>query len=416
MLSRTTLWFSFVLVGIFVYSNSYGQGVIIGQPIDLPRDLSVNHRTDDLFHIREAEIRQRQMDFEGAEMAYDNAISLFPQSADLLIRRAIFRQRYGMVANAKADFELAKRLNPYALDLYGVNGSDGIAKVIAYEPEESLEKLETDQRIGYYYEMIDRLWIQERIEEPKLNLVENIVVLLDEGELTKASSNCQALLEIYPNSAIGHDLLGVVQLKSGNLKEAILAFEKAVELAPDYAIAWYNLGRAERQRGHSYTAKYYLDKAIELQDDLTKALFDRALVSKALGQTDEAIKDYTSVIEKGGAMFLEAFINRGLAKKLKGDFFGALADLNFVIDNSEANAELYKNRGNLNFIFGYYNEAIEDYSKAIQLNPDYAVAYHNRALVYFLSNFMDSGCADLQESASLGLESANSKMPYFCTW
>ena len=116
-----------------------------------------------------------------------------------------------------------------------------------------------------------------------------------------------------------------------------------------------------------------------------------------------------------GETYMEAFLNRGLTKKMLGDYGGALVDLNQAIEEFPNNPELYKNRGNLQLLLGLHRKAIDDYTKAITIDENYAEAYYNRALAFFLIYDKISGCMDLDKSIDLGYEIATKTKTYFCT-
>ena len=103
------------------------------------------------------------------------------------------------------------------------------------------------------------------------------------------------------------------------------------------------------------------------------------------------------------------------ASVLKGDFKGALEDLNRSISHYPEDAMLYKNRGNLYLLFNQPRQAIEDYTKAIQMEDKLAEAYYNRGMAYLLLQDQGKGCQDLIESAALGYEQAAYKLSHFCT-
>ncbi len=370
---------------------------------------------DNQFFLREAELQLRLLNFESAFLAYENAVNQNPQSAEVLLRRAVFRKRFGMLTEAKEDLRLADRINPYASDLYGFNGPNGILNVLYNQPEKALTNLTTYQRMNYYYQAVDRAYIEVEDREKELNLVEEIITNIEDNLLAAAENLTNQLINEHPQSALGYDLQGLIYTKKTEYDLASKSFSKAVSLEPRFAIAWYNFSRVAFEQEDLDQAAIYLNRAIELQSDLTKAYFDRAMLRKKQGENDKALEDYNKIIELRGDHYLEAYLNRGLTKKMLGDFTGALEDLNLVIEKSDANPRLLKNRGNLYLVFGYLNLAIEDYSKAIELDSDYGEAYFNRALAHFISYDMVSGCEDMKVSDELGFPQAQEKIKYFCT-
>jgi len=321
----------------------------------------------------------------------------------------------GMETEAEQDLEIAMRLNPYVANLYGYNGSSGLLKILAIAPEQAIESLNTLQKLNYYYQNLDHRLITSENKDIELQKVEEVMERIEENELLEGLEKVEAILEVFPNSAIAYDLKGIILDKQEKQEAAMEAFFKAVEIEPNFAIGWYNLGRMERSRNNFEKARIYLDKAIGLQKDLTKAYFERALLNKQTGKKENAVTDYNTIISMNGNMYMEALLNRGLTKKMVGDYGGALEDLDLVIEAFPNNAELRKNRGNLRLLFNLHRKAIDDYTKAIALDANYAEAHYNRGVAFFIIYDKISGCADLEKSAALGYERAEETSAYFCT-
>ncbi len=365
--------------------------------------------------LQKADRQFRQADYEGTFLTLESAVAQNPNSAEALLLRARFKKLIGMQTESQADLKLANRINPQAANLYGYNGNNGLIKIISLEPELAVQGLTTYQKLNYYYQALDKKVTAEGAEDKLLNDLELIIENIESDQTDQALISVNELLEEYPESAIAYDLKGIILKKKDRLEDAVTAFSTAVEIEPSFAIAWYNLGQIERNLGNFDQAKIYLDKAIKLQSDLTKAYFERAMLHKQMGNKESALDDYNSIIEINGDTYMEAFLNRGLTKKMLGDFGGALADLNQAIEEFPNNAELRKNRGNLQLLYGLTRKAIDDYTKAIQLNNDYAEAYYNRGLAFLLFYDKISACADLTKSADLGYEAAEETKRYFCT-
>lgn len=362
-----------------------------------------------------AEQQFRALDYEGTFFTLENAVAQNPNSPEALLLRAKFKKMVGMTMEAEEDLRMANRINPLAANLYGYYGSVGLLKILSMKPEQAVQGLNTYQKLTYYYQALDNKILDDTNKDAEIQIIGKIIEEIEADRLWSALEMVnQALIE-FPNSAITYDLKGFILKKQGKFNDAVDAFSKAVEVEPDFAIGWYNLGRIERNLNHFKKARTYLDKAIELQSDLTKAYFERALLFKQIGEKEKALDDYNTIIKMKGDTYMEAFLNRGLTKKMIGDYSGAMADLNQAIDEFPKNAELRKNRGNLNLLFGMHRNAIEDYTEAIALDENYAEAYYNRALAFFLIYDKISGCADLDQSIDLGFEVATKTRDYFCT-
>ncbi|MFK8006982.1 MAG: tetratricopeptide repeat protein [Saprospiraceae bacterium] len=365
--------------------------------------------------LQKAEQQFRALDYEGTFFTLENAVAQNPNSAEALLLRAKFKKMVGMNMEAEEDLRMANRINPQAANLYGYNGSGGLLKILSMQPQEAVQGLSTFQKLTYYYQALDNKILDDKNKDAEILIIGKVIEEIETDRLEDALEMVNKALKEFPKSAITYDLKGFILKKQGKFDDAVDAFTKAVTVEPDFAIGWYNLGRIERSLNHFEKAKTYLDKSIELQSDLTKAYFERALLFKQIGEKEKALDDYNTIIKMKGDTYMEAFSNRGLTKKMLGDYGGALADLNQAIEEFPQNAELRKNRGNLNLLFGLHRKAIDDYTQAITLDENYAEAYYNRALAFFLIYDKISGCTDLDKSINLGYEMATKTRDYFCT-
>jgi len=83
---------------------------------------------------------------------------------------------------------------------------------------------------------------------------------------------------------------GIGLLLQGDLKGAEYAFKKVTEAEPGYADGWLNIARAYIQEGETDAAKPYLAKAAALNPNLGRTHYFRALVEKADGDYDAALR------------------------------------------------------------------------------------------------------------------------------
>lgn len=404
-----------VFIVILFSITGYTQGMQIG-PLLYENAYPLQSFGDDTpRHLMLAQTYFQLFNQEQTLFALNNAVLHNPNSVPALLQRAQFKELIGLETEAAEDLRRANSLNPYASSLYGLNGQQGRMNLLAFQPQAGLRELSTERRFDYYFDYLYEKICEGNIEEIELDLAQEAIEEIGDDQLPDAIALLESLFNIYPNSAIGHDLMGIIHLRNDHLTAAKQSFEKAVELQPTFAIAWYNLGRTAMKMGETTDAQRYLDEAIILQSDLTKAYFDRALLRKTIGDKEGAIEDYDRIIKMKGDAYIEAFLNRGLTRKMLGDFNGALKDINQAIKNFPEDAMLYKNRGNLYFMFNQPRQAIEDFTKAIELDNDFAEAYFNRGIAHFSVQETQQGCEDLNEAASLGYEKAAYKLTYFCT-
>ena len=137
-------------------------------------------------------------------------------------------------------------------------------------------------------------------------------------------------------------------------------------------------------------SEYYFSEVIKLNPKNYQAYNNIGNIKFALGQKEDAIKNYDKSIELNYNNNIDAYYNRGIAKSKSDKYNEAIEDYNKAIELNTDFAEAYNNRGiaKYNLANGKneieYNEllnsAIKDYDKSIELNNDYYETYYNRAL------------------------------------
>ena len=103
-------------------------------------------------------------------------------------------------------------------------------------------------------------------------------------------------------------------------------------------------------------------KAIEL-NPIAEAYLDRGAARKDKGDRDGAIADYT-----------KACYERGILRGARGDLDGAIADFTKVIEVNPQHAKAYANRGIIMLLQGHDADAQKEFDTALKientLNPD----------------------------------------------
>jgi len=118
---------------------------------------------------------------------------------------------------------------------------------------------------------------------------------------------------------------------------------------------------------------------VKISEDAV-SLYKKALVLKAAGQIDAAIKKYDEAILIKPDFF-EAYYNKGNAHRYKKQFKAAVACYDVAIVLKPDFAMAYLTKGNACKDIEKFDLALECYEKAIQLNPEYSEAYSNRGVV-----------------------------------
>ena len=96
-----------------------------------------------------------------------------------------------------------------------------------------------------------------------------------------------------------------------------------------------------------------------------------------------------------------AFVSRGYAYLVKGDFDHAIADFTAALKLAPRGVIALNNRGLAHKQKGELDLALADYAAAIELNPSYALAYNNRGYVYEAKGQKKEAIDDFRQALAL---------------
>ena len=88
---------------------------------------------------------------------------------------------------------------------------------------------------------------------------------------------------------------GIGLLLQGDLKAAEYAFRHVTEIEPEYPDGWVNVARALIQEGETAAARPFVEQALKLSPKLARANFFLAMIQKADGDYDAALKSLDQV-------------------------------------------------------------------------------------------------------------------------
>ena len=96
--------------------------------------------------------------------------------------------------------------------------------------------------------------------------------------------------------------------------------------------------------------------------------------------------------------------DRGIAFALKGQNDQAILDFTKVLEINSRYPQAYYNRGIVYSNKGQYDRAISDFSKALEINPRLAEAYYNRGNVYYYQKEYNKSWDDIKRAQDLGYQ------------
>src|SRR6266496_1509441 len=239
----------------------------------------------------------------------------------------------------------------------------------------------------------------------------------------------------YPNDPQGFKDAAGYWADIGEWQKARESFEKAHQLDPKSVVALIGLGQISAEMKDFVSARKYYEDALKLepngqyaqnakealrklkktpedrqagQPNLKEAngYNERGIAKGVKGDIDGAIADFTRAIELD-PKYSKTYSNRGIAKEEKGDMDGAIADCTRAIKLDPRYAPAYSTRGLAKKNKGDLNEAITDYTRAVELDPKYVNAYYNRGLAKWAKGDINGAVADYTRAVELDPKYAN---------
>ena len=137
----------------------------------------------------------------------------------------------------------------------------------------------------------------------------------------------------------------------------------------------------------------------EKGEKLAEAFNNRGMAYRLKGDHERAIGDYSQAI-KLNAKFAAAHNNRGVAYDHRGEYDRAIADYDQALKLAPS-AEGYFNRGNAHLAKRDYDRAIDDYNQAIKLKSDFAAAFDNRCWARAVLGVLKPALADCNQALRL---------------
>jgi tetratricopeptide (TPR) repeat protein len=120
------------------------------------------------------------------------------------------------------------------------------------------------------------------------------------------------------------------------------------------------------------------EAVIRIDGDFESGYWWRGQVRERRNQFDDAISDYTRIIELM-PQFVDAFYRRALLLARNGEADSALADLDAVLKLEPENVSALHDRALLRYQQGNNDEAVNDLDAFIAIRPSEPLAYHLRA-------------------------------------
>ena len=304
--------------------------------------------------------------------AYDRAISIKPDYAEVHYNRGALLQQTQQTRAALASFEAALAISPLL-------------------PEAHLRRAILLQQLGQVDEA-EMSYKQAIVIRPGFtDAYFNLGMLQNErGNNSAALTSFDAAISLAPNHAESHAGRGLALLGLRQRQAAIDSFKIAARLNPHSARIFGNLAQTEAGLGLIDDARGHHDKAVSLDPGDAAIQFHRGNFLSDLKEWHDAIQSYQAAIALKFD-YAESFCNLGLAQQEVGQTENALQSYSRALEFNPQLATAYNNRGNVFRTQKRFAEAQHDYQRAIKLDPNLAEAHYNFAQLALLTGDLLAG-------------------------
>ena len=204
----------------------------------------------------------------------------------------------------------------------------------------------------------------------------------------------------------------------GLYDEAITEYEKLLKQRPQSYSVHYMLAQCYLQKESDYYYNYYLGKAIDIRPDKLDLRRTRMDWNYEKSNWREVINDASKLIENYTYIDDNVYFKRAYSYDKLGYDNEALNDYTTIINNSKY-CMAYNNRGHIYYKSKRYSNALEDFNNAIKNSPSYDktnldLMYCNKGNALYYLGRKTEACAAWRMSESLGYSAASTNISNFC--
>lgn len=186
------------------------------------------------------------------------------------------------------------------------------------------------------------------------------------GDFAAAEPLFAQVVDARPNSGQALHLLGQARLKLGRFAEAREPLERAAMFLPKEPAAQVNLAGCLSVLGAHAEALIALERATKLAPDNAAIAHNRGRTLEALGRADEAEQAYNDALSIDHRL-MPSLSARAALLAARGDWAGALSDLDMALTSRPDDAHLRLRRGELLLSQGDWMRGLDDYDARLEL-------------------------------------------------
>jgi tetratricopeptide (TPR) repeat protein len=162
-------------------------------------------------------------------------------------------------------------------------------------------------------------------------------------------------------------------------------------------------GNLERALGLINAGIARLDEALRPDEWVlhrSQLLYNRARLLTALGRLDDAVADFTTLVEHD-PYYTDYLSERAKISRRRGDYAAALADYDRAVELAPPFPELYYNRGTARADVGDVDGALADFGYVLEMEPDDVDTVLARAELLVRLGRVDEADADVATALSM---------------
>lgn len=238
-----------------------------------------------------------QGDFDAAEKAYERALDLGADAADVHHRLGRVHLSRNRLEDAFDSLQLALHLRPQHAEaqadlalLHAKSGDPAAASASAGDAEAHLVSAAGWASVAQAYRLI--------------------------GDFAASARCYEKALAADPNSAMLAAQCGYALFLGGEYAAARVVYERALQIAPDHVAAIHNLGLLELETGHPEAALLCFERACRIPSP--ESLSAKAHALRDLGRLPEACALYEMVLARHPG-FGDARLNLAYARLMAGE-------------------------------------------------------------------------------------------------
>jgi len=292
---------------------------------------------------------------------YNEAVRLGPNSSRAYSSRGTLLAELGQEDGAMADYDHAIQLDPGSAHAYSLRGAllsrrgqndraladyDAVVRLRLDDPGGYKDRGGVLVRLGQYQRAIaDLNKAIERDPNRATAYLNRGAAYNSLGQYERAIGDLQKAIALDTQNAGAHTNIGLAYYMIGQYERAIEDLSEAVRLAPRSAIVHLNRGNVYARLGFKDQAVGDYETASRLDPRLIAFYGGTTKLLEDLGRNNLAIRDEKKLALRPDPAELELDSEQGNALRARGDWRGAIAQFDRVIERDPDRAEAYVARG-----------------------------------------------------------------------